>query len=98
MRGNRQFKLDGNHNAVCAALRAVGASVQSIAIVGGGCPDVIAAKNGKTVLFEVKDGKKPPSQRRLTDDEFAWHAAWQGISLVVMSPEDAVILFLEAIQ
>jgi hypothetical protein len=41
--------------------------------------------------MEVKDGKKPPSETRLTPDQVVWHNQWTGGSLsVVYSPEDAL--------
>ena len=94
MRGNRQYKIDANHKAVADALRAVGASVQSLAVVGGGAPDILAGARGKNFLFEVKDCKAPPSKRRLTKDELRWHNDWRGQVVTVDSPEEAIAAFL----
>ena len=65
-------RKDNNHDEIVDALRRVGASVQSLASVGDGCPDVLVAFRGWHVL-EIKDGSKPPSARKLTDAEEAWH-------------------------
>lgn len=83
-------RTDGNHAAVIKALRQIGASVQSLHTVGKGVPDILAAKNGVNVLFEVKDGSQVPSKRRLTPAEVAWHQTWRGPVLIVESPEEAI--------
>jgi hypothetical protein len=41
-------------------------------------------------LLELKDSSKPPSKRRLTDDEQAWHEQWKGQVNVVCSPKEAL--------
>lgn len=52
--------------------------MQPLHTVGRGCPDLLVGFNGTNYLFEVKDGEKPPSQRKLTPDEDAWHFMWLG--------------------
>ena len=87
----RACKIDDNQVAVVAALRKAGATVQSLAGVGKGVPDLLVGIRGRTALFEVKDGAKVPSARRLTEDQLKWHAAWQGGTLAVVdSPEAAL--------
>ena len=68
----QRAKKDANQDEIVAALRAIGAQVQSLAAVGDGVPDLLVAYHGWHVL-EVKDGSKPPSHRKLTPDEAAWH-------------------------
>ena len=48
-------RTDGNQAEVVAALQAYGASVQSLAGVGKGCPDLLVGFRGVTYLLEVKD-------------------------------------------
>jgi hypothetical protein len=67
-------KIDHNQMAIVLGLRRVGAQVQSMASIGKGCPDLLVLFRGKWYVAEVKDGTKPPSQRRLTDAEREWHA------------------------
>lgn len=87
----RRGKVDGNHTAVVKALRQIGATVQSLADIGKGCPDLLVGWRGRTVLLEVKDGSLPPSKRALTPDEVAWSVAWQGSPVIVVyNPEEAV--------
>ena len=65
-------KTDANHTDVVTALRSVGAGVQSLAMVGDGCPDLLVAFRGAWHVLEVKDGSKPPSHRKLTPAEQMW--------------------------
>lgn len=84
-------KVDANQTAIVSALRAAGATVQSLASVGGGCPDLAVGFRRVTYFLEVKDGRKPPSARELTPDQIAWHTEWNGGPLlVVTSPEEAL--------
>ena len=86
----RAAKIDSNHIQVVSALRAAGASVQSLASVGKGVPDLLVAIRGVNLLMEVKDGNKPKSAQKLTDDQLKWHGAWQGPVCVVDGPEAAL--------
>ncbi len=84
--------MDANQAAVVAALRAAGCSVQSLATVGAGCPDLLVGWRGVNHLLEVKDGGKVPSARKLTADQVAWHARWGGRVHVVESGAAALAL------
>jgi hypothetical protein len=87
----RAAKVDRNQGEICAALRNVGATVQSLAAVGGGVPDLLVGFRRQTFLLEVKDGKKPPSARELTPDQVDWHCAWGGgVCVVVNSVDEAL--------
>ena len=87
----RAAKIDANHNEVVSALRKAGATVQSLAGVGAGVPDLLVGFRNKTALIEVKDGAKPPSARKLTPDQLKWHREWSGGTLAVVdSPEAAL--------
>ena len=90
----RAARIDANHEQVVSALRAAGASVQSLAGVGKGVPDLLVGFQGKTLLMEVKDGKKTPSERRLTEDQVRWHGAWRGGPLAVVDGVDAALRML----
>jgi hypothetical protein len=82
-------RTDSNHTLIVAVFRAMGCSVQSVAMVGKGCPDLLVGKDGWTVPVEVKDGAKPPSARKLTSDEEIWRANWKGSYALIESPEQA---------
>jgi hypothetical protein len=86
----RASKVDANQTQVVSALRAAGASVQHLSNVGQGCPDLLVGHKGINYLMEVKDGRKSPSQRKLTDDQVMWHLAWLGAVKIVNSPDEAL--------
>ncbi len=83
-------RVDGNQTEIVRALRAVGATVQSLASVGKGCPDLLVGFRGQNYALEIKDGNKPPSARKLTPDEKRWHDEWRGRVVVVESTDDAL--------
>lgn len=83
-------RVDANQPEIVQALRQVGASVLHIHELGEGAPDIAVGWRGLTYLFEIKDGAKPPSKRRLTDDELTWHLFWRGHVEVVESVDDAL--------
>jgi Holliday junction resolvase len=94
----RAAKIDANHEQVVSALRAAGASVQSLAGVGKGVPDLLVGFQGKTLLMEVKDGRKTPSARRLTEDQLKWHGGWRGGPLAVVDGVDAALRMLGVLK
>ena len=94
----RAARIDANHEQVVSALRAAGASVQSLAGVGKGVPDLLVGFQGKTLLMEVKDGNKTPSERRLTEDQIRWHGAWNGGPLAVVDGVDAALRMLGVLK
>ena len=73
-----------------SALRAAGASVQSLASVGKGCPDLAVGFRGVNYFLEVKDGSLSPSRRQLTDDQKDWHGSWRGNVVNVNSVDEAL--------
>jgi hypothetical protein len=90
-------KVDANQAAIVRALRQIGASVQSIADLGDGCPDLLVGFRGKVALMECKDGNQPPSKRRLTEEESNWHKAWQGPPVLIVESVEAALKFLNSI-
>ncbi len=83
-------RLDSNHAEIVSALRAVGCTVQSLASIGSGCPDLLAGINGRNHLMEVKDSDKPPSRQSLTADELIWHNNWSGKVSIVTNVKEAL--------
>ena len=94
----RAAKIDANHVQVVLALEAAGATVQSLAAVGQGVPDLLVGFQGKTLLMEIKDGKKSPSHRKLTEQQLAWHGAWLGGPLAVVDGPDAALRMLGVLK
>ena len=44
--------------------------------------------------MEIKDGRKPESERKLTAQQVIFHKTWKGQVEVVISPEQAIIAVL----
>ena len=83
-------RIDANQNAIVQALRECGATVRIIS-QGGGIPDLLVGYNEYTILMELKDGSKPPSARKLTEDEQKFFDEWTGgILVIVNSIEEAL--------
>ena len=83
----RAARIDANQPAVVAEFRARGATVQPLHPVGDGCPDLLVGYQGVNLLVEVKDGSKPPSARKLTDDQQTWHREWRGQRCIIDTVE-----------
>ena len=93
----RAAKVDGNQQAIVAALEAAGCAVQSLAGVGHGVPDLLvwmpwglkgvwSPSWGRYFLIECKDGSSfTPAQKK-------WHASWPGPAHVANSVEDALLI------
>jgi len=86
----RAARVDENQSDIVAALRAIGATVRVIS-QGDGIPDLLIGFMGKTILLEVKDGKKPPSARKLTPAEQKFFDEWRGGSLAIVNTVDEAI-------
>lgn len=80
-------KVDANQEQVVSALRAAGASVQSLARIGKGCPDLLVGYGCPATLFlmEVKRGKAKPNAMQVR-----WHEGWKTAVHVVYGPEEAL--------
>lgn len=83
-------RLDASQPAIVKALRAAGAVVTSLAMIGRGVPDILVSWQGRWFLAEIKDGEKAPSQRQLTEDEVKWIGQQKAKVHVIQSVEEAV--------
>ena len=86
----RAARTDVNQAEIVKCLRAAGCSVQSLATVGQGCPDLLVGAHGINFLLEVKNAKQAPSARKLTPYEELWHRQWRGLVAIVETPEQAL--------
>lgn len=86
----RVAKVDANQPEIVSLLRRLGCSVQPIHMVGRGVPDLLLGIAGRNFIVELKDGRKPPSARKLTPDEQEWHQNWLGQVDVIESEQQAV--------
>ena len=66
-------RVDGNHREIVNWLGRIGASVQSLAREGEGCPDILVGYKGKNYLFEIKIEKG-----KLNSRQQKWHSSWKG--------------------
>ena len=85
-------RVDENQGSIVSKFRGAGFSVAITSNLGGGFPDLAVGKYGVTVLVEIKDGDKPPSKRKLTEDEERFHSSWRGAACVVECEEDVEAL------
>ena len=93
----RAAHIDENQPAIVEALLNVGCTVQSLAAVGLGVPDLLVGYAGVNILLETKNpatknGRVNEARQRggLDKDQHTWHQAWKGQAAVVWSPEEAV--------
>ncbi len=80
-------KLDYDHVAIVLALRTVGATVQSLADVGHGCPDLLVGWHGENLLMEIKS-----MGAHLTEQEKQWHDTWHAYVHIVRGVSDALLV------
>jgi hypothetical protein len=80
----RAARIDRNQVDVVIALRKIGATVQHLHTVGGGCPDLLVGFRGRNMLLEVK------SDGGLNDLETEWHRDWRGKVATIYTPEEAI--------
>ena len=86
----RAARVDANQEQIVSAMRACGATVR-VVTQGDGLPDLLVGYRGYTILMEVKDGRKPPSARKLTPEEEKFFMNWTGGMLaIVNSVEEAL--------
>ena len=89
-------RKDANHTDIVGTFRACHCSVLDTASLGNGAPDLVVALNSKTtILIEIKDGTKPPGQRKLTPDEEKFKDNWKGDYRIVTSVDDVIQLLCE---
>lgn len=88
----RNAKVDRNHADIVAALRKVGVSVQSLAQIGRGCPDLLCSYRGRMTLLEVK----VPGET-LNPLQVSWFATWDAFApvYVVETIDDALLVTRE---
>lgn len=80
-------RTDHNQIEIMKALRILSATVQSLHIVGRGCPDLVIGYRGVNLLAEVKSEKG-----RLTDLERKWFETWRGQVEIIRSVEEAAAI------
>lgn len=84
-------RKDDNHNEVIKAFNSLGWSDLDISQLKN-CCDAFISKSGVTVAIEIKDGSKPPSQRKLTPGEVKFKNRWKGKYEIIQSIDDVLTL------
>lgn len=86
-------RVDANHAVVVEALRKVGCKVMSMASLGRGAPDLLvwSPRTKRLRMLEIKDGAKPPSARKLTEQESVFAKEWGDAVATVYSVDDAMM-------
>lgn len=87
-------KPDGGQDKIVKALRKLGAKVVIVSVVNNFC-DLLVGYKGNLYLMEVKDGTKPPSQRKLTTGELKCQSEFNAVGIgyyVINSVEEAMSL------
>jgi hypothetical protein len=88
-------RTDSNHAEIIKALRKIpNLSVFSTHEVGKGFPDIVIGYKGINYLIEIKDGKKPPSARKLTPDEVKFHQEWSGQISIIKNLDELLQIIL----
>ena len=85
-------RVDDNQKEIVKWFREFGFSVAHTHTIGKGFPDIVVAKYGITFLVEIKDGSKPPSAQKLTEDEEKFHKEWKGVIKIIRNLEDVIAL------
>lgn len=88
----RAAKVDENQPEIVKALRRAGCSVQSLAAIGAGCPDLLVWSPwltcGQLQLIEIKN--KGGKGDKLTPAQEKFHSAWDGFIHRVTSVDEAL--------
>lgn len=86
----RARKVDSNQSELVDKMRRIGMSVRVTSMVGNDFPDLVAGFRGVNYLFEVKDGKKFKSQRKLKPGQEKFFDTWSGNVFKIESFEDVL--------
>ncbi len=86
----RAKKVDRNQAELVSQMRQIGISVQVTSMVGDDFPDLVAGFRGRNYLFEVKDGKKIKSKKKLTPGQEEFFKTWKGEVYKVESFDDVI--------
>ena len=81
-------RIDANQPELVKYFRKHGFSVLHVHQLKN-CGDIMISKGKVTAAVEIKDSKKPPSARKLTEGELKFKLSWRGLWYLCESIEDA---------
>ena len=79
-------RTDANHAEIVKAFEDMKCPVQSLAYIGGGCPDLLVLIAGRNYLVEVKSPKG-----KLTPFQETWIGNWVGGDVAIIRSVDEAI-------
>jgi len=96
----RAARIDTNQPEIVNGLRERGCVVAHLHTIGKGVPDICVGFGGRNYLFEIKDPRRPLSQRRLTPDEKIWHKTWneKGRADIIETIEQAMEIMIKDLE
>jgi hypothetical protein len=81
-------RTDNNQAEIVRTLKAVGATVLDLSMVGGGCPDLLVGFCGEDHKIEIKN---PDARGKLRTSQIIFQEFWKGKPVkVVETPEQAL--------
>lgn len=84
-------RVDASQPGIVRALRAVGASVTSLAPLGKDAPDLLVGYAGDTFLAECKSPGYEKAHKARLATQHQWRESWRGGPVFVWTtPEEAV--------
>lgn len=78
-------RRDETQAEIVSALERIGCSVADMSRVGGGAPDLVVARNGRTVLLECKS-----RSGKLRTEQELFRALWRGEIYTVRTVDEAI--------
>lgn len=87
----RAARVDDNQPEIVKAFRDLGWYVLIISQLKN-CCDIVVSKNGRTIAVEIKDGKKTPSQQKLSSGEIKFKGEWQGEYKLITCIDDVLAI------
>jgi hypothetical protein len=89
-----RHRKDQNHNALVGTLERIGCSVFDTSQVGGGFPDLVVGRNGRTMLIELKKELWTPKDVRASQYFFA--NGWKGHYAIASTDDEVIRIVTEA--
>jgi Holliday junction resolvase len=90
--GRRAAKIDANQSELVKIMRDMGVSVKITSSAHDGMTDLVVGFGGITVLVEVKDGSRSPSERKFTQKQVEFHSSFAGAITVIETVDQAIQL------